>query len=146
MNVNNRTTPIALRAAADASLALFSLAAGLAARLLLKGSAHLRPELLQFFESYALLLTVSVLATFAMFHIYTRNRIYVRRQKLMAIVKATLLAYAIFLGAVYLFQPAGNYIPRGALLTSFAITLGGACGGRLLMEYLHKIFIFESAR
>ena len=144
--MNNRTTPIALRVAADASLALFSLAAGLAARLLLKGSAHLRPELLQFFESYALLLTASVLATFAMFHIYTRNRIYMRRQKLIALVKASFLAYAIFLGGVYLFQPAGDFIPRGALLISFAITLGGACGGRLLMEYLHKIFIFESAR
>lgn len=143
--MNNRTTPIALRIVADAALTLFSLAAGLTLRLFMKGG-HYGPEVVQFFESYALLLTASVIATFAAFRIYTRNRLYMRRQKLLAITQATFIAYAMFLGGVYLFLPTGEYLPRGAMLISFALTLGGALGGRLVMEYLHKIFLFESLR
>jgi nucleoside-diphosphate-sugar epimerase len=130
---------------ADAVLALVALAAGLGARLLVKQGA-VGPELVRFFESYALLLAGSVLAAFSVFRVYTRNRLYPRREKLLALSQATCLAYAIFLGGVYLFQPAGQYIPRGALLLAFAITLAGAVGGRLLAEYLTRILTFESAR
>jgi nucleoside-diphosphate-sugar epimerase len=151
--VKSRTTSIALRAVADAALALGSLAAGLGIRLLAKsfetpgGSPGTSAgEFLRFFESYAPLLAVSVLAAFSIFHVYTRNRLYVRRQKLVNLAQATSLAYIVFVSVVYLFKLPAGYIPRGALFIAYAITLAGACGGRLLMEYLDKIFILESAR
>ena len=133
------------------ALALLSLAAGLSTRLLAKtlvgGSPdRLFSEFLRFFESYAPLLAVSVLVTFSLFHVYTRNRLYLRRQKLVSIVQATSLAYIFFVFVVYLFKLPAGYIPRGALFIAYAITLAGTCGGRLLMEYLDKIFILESAR
>lgn len=95
--MKHRTTPIAWRIAADTTLALASLAAGLGLRLFVKGG-HFEAEFLQFFRSYALLLAASVVLTFAVFRIYTRNRLYVRRQKLLSITQATFLAYVIFFG------------------------------------------------
>src|ERR1700694_2615670 len=146
--VRSRTTSIALRACADVALALLSLAAGLSTRLLAKtlvgGSPdRLFSEFLGFFGSYAPLLAVSVVVTFSLFHVYTRNRLYLRRQKLVSIAQATSLAYIVFVFVVYLFKLPAGYIPRGALLIAYAITLAGACGGRVLIEYLDKIFILE---
>lgn len=150
--MKSRTTSILIRAAADALLADVALAIGLAARFFAKDfisgadRAKLLADFSGFFNSYALLLAASVVATFAAFRIYTRNRLYMRRQKLIAIAQATSLAYFVFLGGVYLFTPMGAYIPRLALLSAYAITLAGACGGRLLAEYLNKLFIVESTR
>lgn len=150
--MKSRTTSIVVRGLADALLATMALAIGLGTRFLATSLAtsadksELLAEFVRFFDSYALLLAASVVATFSAFRIYTRNRLYMRRQKLIAIAQATSLAYVVFLGGVYFFTPMGEYIPRLALLTAYAITLAGACGGRLLMEYLQKIFTLEKTR
>jgi nucleoside-diphosphate-sugar epimerase len=150
--VKFRTTSILVKALADALLAMIALAIGLASRFLalslapLADKGELEVEFVRYFDSYALLLAASVVATFAAFRLYTRSRLYMRRQKMIAVARATSLAYVIFLGGVHLFKPTGEYIPRLALLTAYLITLAGACGGRLLINYLQKILTWESTR
>ncbi len=151
--MKHRFAPLAWRVLADALIAFLSLALGFAVRLcfaLVETHALPPQQLLRIFLScwagQGLLLAATLVGTFSLFGVYTRTRFYTRRFKAVALFQAISLAYGIFLLLVYLSGRRDAFLPRGAFLIAYALTLGLAMGLRLTKAYFERRFTLEPAQ
>jgi nucleoside-diphosphate-sugar epimerase len=141
--MKNRFVPVALRMGADALLGGGALAAGFGLRLCLSASPErLLASLAANYAWQGPLLAVLLVVSNGLMGVYTRTRFYSRRSKAVALARSVSLAYAGLVLAIYISGRPG-WIPRGALLMSYALTVAGAIGGRLGRDQLLRRFTLE---
>ncbi len=149
--MKNRRISVALRILADVLIAAVSLATAFAIRfwiaLFEPGSPH--PDLLlsafvSYFVRQGPVLASTLVATNALFGVYTRTRFYTRRFKAVALFHSVSLAYVMFLFVIYFLGLAEGLIPRGPFLIAYLWTMAGAMGFRLAKGYFQRRFTVET--
>lgn len=99
---------------------------------------QLLPALAAYYTRQGPLLAAALVGAYALSGVYTRTRFYTRRYKALALFQAISLAYAAFLFLVYISGPSQGFIPRGAFLMAYLLTLALSMGSRLVKGYLER--------